>query len=238
MGTSKSEKATSRCIFCRSQYTWWNSMSDVRSAAALAATRLQRLLSFRARAEFDQLSERVRRVRSQALSDAQLESGELTELFAEMQSVARKYDDLAAQSGLPASGLPDSADSFRYHAEAAEIHFSYLAGTKDDNFRARLLREYRRSKKPAEVAKRIGLDIATSASAGIAAAKIHLRRAAISLEASEDRRRALLEIAGAAIVESLTGAAWQQSGHSPALTEAQAEQLLAFRATVAQRRTR
>jgi len=138
------------------------------------------------------------------------------------------------------SGPSPTGASFMEYGQAAEIHFSLLAGQNSDNFRAGLLKEFRRSKEPAPVAAKIASDIITSASRAIAVSKVHLLRAAVSLEDSEERRRDLLGLVRSAVLEAESTQSWRQTGgtpgRTPALTSGEFQTAAAFAATVAERR--
>ncbi len=217
---------------------------DINNAPArLALDRLDRELAARSEEfasdmEFDDLSRRMRRLRERLFRDQEVDGAELDTLYAELEATAQRWSELAGARGIPVSGdIEVSRRSFRTYAEGAEIHFEYLAGDNRRGYQGGLLAEWIHSSQPAPVARKIALDLVTSATPAIACAKAQLIKAQVSL-AEGERRKALLDQMEAAVDEAASGAAWAQTGRSPALTREDFAKATAFSSVVAVARTR
>src|SRR2546422_1011109 len=79
--------------------------------------------------ELSELSSKVNDLKSQAYADGNLSADELDKIYAQMELVARAYDQVAKDRGYPpGKTMPSTAASFKVYGENAQIHFGKIAG--------------------------------------------------------------------------------------------------------------
>jgi len=183
--------------------------------------------------EFTELSNKLDEVRSKAFADLKLTAPEVEILYEKLEAVAKLYSKLAARKGIAVgSSPPTSKESFRVFREDAEIHFQTLAGRDREHYRGGLLGELTKASDPDLVARRMALDILTSATTAIAFDKVNLLRAQLSLLGDGARQRGMIELVGRHLREVSADPVWSASGRALVLRLEEFESACRFESCV------
>ncbi|MBL8222591.1 MAG: hypothetical protein JNL62_25355, partial [Bryobacterales bacterium] len=201
-------------------YNWWERFLNSQSEA------------FGGDRELTELSNKLSECKSRIFADSEVTPAEREILLERMEAVAALYARLAAKKGaaIPAAA-PTNKQTMRVFAEEAEIHFQTLAGGASEYFRGGLLREFAEADDPHPAARRIVLDILTSASTAIAIDKVHLLRSQLSALADEAEKRRRLSLLQTGLREELEKPVWAAS--KPAITGEAFESECRFSSVVA-----
>lgn len=178
-------------------YNWWERFLNTQSEA------------FGGDRELTELSNKLSECKSQIFADSEVTPAELETLLERMEAIAALYARLAARKGVAVpAAAPTNKQTMRVFVEDAEIHFQTLAGGAAEYFRGGLLREFAEAEDPSLAARRIALDILTSASTAIAIDKIHLVRAQLSALSDEAQKRTRLTLLQMLLREELEKPVW------------------------------
>jgi hypothetical protein len=212
-----------------------------RKYAELIYTSWERFLNAHSEAfggdrEFTELSNKLDQARAAVFADREVTAAELDALVGKMEAVAGLFAEIAARRGIALdAALPATRESFRVFREEAEIHFQTLAGGDGEHYRGGLIARLAAAPDPAETVDRIVLDLLTSASSAIAADKVYLLRARLSLLEDPARRRELLDRVRDRLAAELRRPVWSSPGGSPAIDIHAFDRLSRFESLVAAR---
>jgi len=154
--------------------------------------------------ELDGLSDKLAELKSEAMKDGVLTTGELDQIHAKMELVTSAYAKVAADRGYPLDRtLPTTKKSFEIYGEDAQIHFQTFAGKeiKDGTIGGLLgdlrgaLQKTSGASLPSSVQKTIkalAMDMVTSATPQIAEGKVALLRGELARLPSRDAQKQAL----------------------------------------------
>jgi hypothetical protein len=190
--------------------------------------------------ELDQLSEKMVDIKSKAFSDGILTQEEIGEIHHRLENVAQAYMVLLKKRGIDLDKtLPTTKEAFRAFGENQEIHFQYVAG-KD--LRSGVLGDLAKALKGGDgaaassAAKKVAFDLLTSATSDIAADKVKLLRAALSVLPERSKQLEGIDLVREALTKELAG--WKVTGgKAPPLGAADFERAVKFQSAVSVQKT-